>query len=700
MVIWGNYVPCFIVKVSMENSLVVRAVLGSLLLASVGGCDAKSPDIAALSKLTTAPTATQQPLATNSASANVMQQSESELLTSSIGLKLLDDKGNAIRTPKEDWPKARALLRDDAGWKQWLVGRQAALDAWMAKPRDRVDMIPGNGFKLLDPVTKAPIAWTVDMPEPDRAIAGGDFWRAWVSRTRSHNLSRIQEAAYIYRATGDTKYRDWAIQQIDFYAQNYRRWPIQRLNGLSQMLAQGLDEATAVAQLIDALRLFGNEIPTTKLTIWRGNLFYPIAINLQQLNQGVNNIAVWHASAIAMIALQFNDEAMLSSALDGKAGINQLLSNGITADYLWFEGSFSYNQYVVQALAPLMTFAAFQGKTQRVYKPMLVAQNLLLAPFAFRFPDGMLPTVGDTRGRQSALSFGGLSEVARVLPTHYGINEFNRSRSWGRLLDSALPMSSTVPAMPEVRTQLFDPSRFALLKNDSWQAFVHFGHLTAAHAQPDAPGYELYFESQPVAADPGTVDYGSPWHEQYFRRGVAHNMPLINGEGQPQALWNAGKVIAFDPKQPSIVVRQDQYMQDASLQRSFRLDENTFIDKTELNLTGPSTALQRLGQVFNTNCKIVLPPELANSFKPAAAPLGTGFAYWTNVELAVVPSRWQVKLQCGDELLQLQVDAQYPHRLFRASAPTTPLPQRREVLYLEIDARQLNVEMKINKVIQ
>ncbi|MBK9346590.1 MAG: hypothetical protein IPN06_09200 [Burkholderiales bacterium] len=190
-----------------------------------------------------------------------------------------------------------------------------------------------------------------------------------------------------------------------------------------------------------------------------------MAQNLIDFNQGVNNIAVWHAAAIGLIALEFNDATLLNTALNGDKGISTLLNKGITKDYIWYEGAFSYNNYVVAAMVPLFKFASIKGKSAILKTPMLMAQNMLLSPPQFQFDNGYLPTVGDTRGQIKAIDTGALHGAVRVLPTVTGVAEANRVRNWDSLLDP-LKNNSTAPApAPLLTSKVFESSRVAILKN-------------------------------------------------------------------------------------------------------------------------------------------------------------------------------------------------------------------------------------------
>jgi hypothetical protein len=623
--------------------------------------------------------------------------SQTKMSQAFASLKQYDEQGDALRIAREDWLVATQLVNTNAEWQAWLKTKQIAMDKWISVPRDRQDMLAGNMFKLLDPVTKMPVNFYLEMPEPARnGVNGDDYWRAWVTRIRAHNLSRIQEAARLYRLTANVKYRDWAIQQLDFYSMHYMDWPSQNWNGKARMMGQSLDEAAAVVTLIDAVRLLSDDVSLQRRQTWQSKLFMPIAQNLLDFNQGVNNIALWHACAIAMIALEYDDALLLERALNGDRGLNALLRQGVNADYLWYEGSFSYNNYVISAMMPLFIQSGLKAKSALLRSPMLLSQNMLLSPLQFRFDDGYLPTVGDTRGRSQAVDLNAFLNVARVMPTSIGVMEAQRIKNWDTLLDRAVSTSTLPVSLPVVTTGLFEASGVAILKNTSWQAFVHYAQATFAHAQAEVPSYELYAGATPISIDQGTVDYASPWHEYYFRRAVAHNVPLIDGEGQEldKEKWLVGQLSQFNASAPAITVHQNGYRAGVDVTRQIKLLDQIFVDQTHITLSANKEA-RRLGSVFNTDCRLTIDDPAISGFKSASAPLGTGFSYWTEVQVANAPAKWTASLLCGRESFNAQFIVNKPHLVYRASAPATPLPKRRDAIYLELSGHEADFEIRI-----
>jgi hypothetical protein len=462
------------------------------------------------------------------------------------------------------------------------------------------------------------------------------------------------------------------------------------------MMGQSLDEATGVIQLIEAVRLLGNHASAHQQAIWRDKLFVPITDNLRNLNQGVNNIALWHAVAVASVGMHFNLPKLTTEGLSGPSGVQSLLKAGVTADSLWYEGSFSYNAYVLRALAPLFILADLSGNSESVRSDKSTAMGLLLAPLQLRFEDGFLPTPSDANGRSRAIDLGLLFELHRVLVTRIGRIEAQRRKTWETLLD---PISAPLPpleTLQPVQSVHLEATRMAMLKTGQWQVFTHYGQVIQHHAQEEALSSEIYFEGIPIVTDPGTVSFGSQLHEQYFRRAVAHNVPLVDGAGQQG--WSPGVVQTFDSANGTMTFSQPKYRPDAQAERKIALTAVRFTETTTIKLSPEAKTARRLGFVFNTDCQIELPDSM-HVFGSASPPLGgTGFAFWQGISLRDAPAHWQASLLCDGKKFNLSMTLPGNHKLYSANAPTTPLPKRRNVVYMELLGRAATMEMTLTPV--
>jgi hypothetical protein len=612
-------------------------------------------------------------------------------------LKQYDNSGSPTRVAREDWSLAAWMVKNKPAWQAWVKSRQKSLEMWISKPRDRADMIAGWGHDLYD-AKGVPVQWSANMAEPSKSDPGGTkFWGAWVYYVRSYNIGRIQEAARLYRLTGNTILRDWAIAQLDFYAANYSSWPLQKTwPGQSSMFWQSLDEAAAMPILIDAVRLLEPDLGQAHLSSLYTHLFSPMVKNLLVFNK-TNNMGTWVASAIAEVAIEFGEPALLDTSLNGKFGLFTLLKTGVTTDYLWNEGTFGYNNYVVLAMAPLFILADLKGQNELLQFAKLAAENMLLSPLQFRFNDGYLPFMGDvTGGRLLATNSGIYQALVRTIPTTIGLHQ--EAQTWDSLIDPQT-IYTQQPSLPIVTTALFDPDRIAVLKNSYWQAFVHYGQLVSYHAEYEVPGYEIYWQpatgkSIPVAANQGTVDYGSPYHNQYFIRGVAHNVALVDGEGQ-DTLPLTLQVDNFDKDIPTITVSHKNYKKGAAVSRTISLQGSAFDESTSISLVDTSSN-RRLGVVLNTECQLNLSGSNLNPFQTTSVPQGIGFSYWSGVTMTSAPTQWNGILVCSGQSFTLQVTSNLPHKIYLATAPAIPLPNTREAIYLEILGRSAKFEMKIS----
>ncbi len=467
-------------------------------------------------------------------------------------LKIFRD-GSPVRTPREDWDGARRTVRQDARWAAWLKEQRAECDAWMeAHPADRVEWIAGWWHDFVDGKTGAFLPWTPTPPTdvPERVLGG------WVFGFRTRHMQRMVQAARLWQLTGEGRYADWVIRQLDFYAENYEKWPVQTEKSKARLMHQSLDEANALVRLLEAARLVRERALPGRRRQWEDRLLRPMALLLDETFQRVHNIAVWQRSAMAMAALYLRDRELWQRAVDGPFGLRRQMADGVTSDYLWIEQSFGYNSYVVSALLPLFTYAGLEHRLGELRREAEIAGNLMLAPSLLRFPDGRLPMPADTTGGFQRWPNEALLEAARrVFPTWLGLEAARRRMSWDALLDPPEEREpARPPALPEVKSRNLASSRMAVLKQDGWQLSFHYGQLDPSHAQAEALNWEAVYGSTDITHDAGTVGYGSPLHREFYTRGQAHNVVLIDGEGQQK--WTPGELLAFDPAR--VAARQPQ----------------------------------------------------------------------------------------------------------------------------------------------
>ena len=586
------------------------------------------------------------------------------------------------RVPKEDWAAARSKIAADPTWASWVERRKAALDDWMKVTRDRADLIGGYMHDYNDPKTGMPLTWTTESPEPPEGSTDTEirFKQAWVYYLRSYNLTRTGEAARIYALTGDVKYADWAVRQLDLYATNYNLWPLRTENGRARMYRHGLDEATGIWDLLDAARLLEGYAGATRASTWRSGLFQPMAENLKTVTSPLTNIGLWQASGIAGIAMRLHDAALLDYALNNPIGIRATLAAGMTTDYLWDEGSFGYNDYVISALSRVQVTAGIEGYAPTVAPERTPLYRLLLSPFDYRFDDGTLPTPGDSTP-YNAFTSRSYVRAYRAVPTWWGLQQTNTTQSWEALLDSPGATPAT-PALPPVTTRNFPGTRMAVLRSGAWQAFVHYGQARQNHWQEEALTYEVYNAATRISGDPGTVNYSSPYHVDYFRKAPAQNVPLIDGLGQEN--WNPGEIESFVPAEARLVVKHAAYRSGVSVTRGYRTTSQGFTERTLLQVQDGTA--KRLGMVFHSDCSLTPLSGLKPNPTATPVPATPSTAYWGAISAYSAAANWSIELDCKGKKFAYTVTGPVKQTVFFATEPTTPLPTTRSLVYYDVTA--------------
>lgn len=590
-----------------------------------------------------------------------------------------------VRSATESWSTARATIASSSGWTTWLGQKRTAVDKWFGKTRDRLDLQAGYPNNYVDANTGVALQWTVDSPEPPNGTTAKEiaFKGAWVAIMRQVNIEYALDAARIYQVTGDTRMADVAASQLDFYADNYNKWSLKTAIGNSRMFGQTLEEATTVLQLIETAHALGPYVTSTRKAKWRDGLFFPIANNLQAYSWGtLNNMNLWCAVATAAIGMEHGNAAWTDAGLTGPRSVAAVMTQGVTQDGIWYEGSFAYNNYVLLALARLFDIASMVGRTDVISKYALSAQRMLLAPVLYRFDDGSLPSPNDSRSAIAPVDKPTHGALYRHVPTTFGVQYAYGIRSWASLADPpAVPTGEA--KLPVVQTIYSPDTGFATLRAGTWQVFIHYGQKTQSHAQAEALGYELADGTTNISRDAGTSNsYGSPQHLEYFSQGLGNNVPLVDGQGADG--YTLGEVKTFDPTSGFLDVLQASYRTDVSARRSYKLDTTGFSESTRITLTKAGAAPRRLGVVFNTSCSVQVTDPRAGTASTTTAPTGApGFKYWTSVTRQTAQATWTAKLNCGGNAYQLTVVGPAGHTVYRATAPSTPLPNTRSTVYLE-----------------
>ncbi|PTX98954.1 heparinase II/III family protein [Opitutus sp. ER46] len=600
-------------------------------------------------------------------------------------LKVYDAEGHPWRVAQEDWTGARRRVAEDPAWTKWLRSERAQVDAWIAHHQDHVEWAAGWSHDGVSPKDGSRLNWVDQIPgkeithftsasDPQVEITPKLFaW--WVVTFRNRHVETMVRAARLHRLTGDERYARWVIDQMDFYAANLDRWAMLPTAKGARLFWQTLSEATGLVQFTEAVRLLGDTVPAAQRQRWRTTFFQPEVELLNRTFRSIHNIATWQRCAVAEVALLYDDEPLWRQMIDGEFGVRQQIAGGITSEYLWYEQSFGYNSYVVSALNSLFTAASLHGRAPELAAEMATAENLMLSPTYLRFPNGQLPNPADNRGILTAPERGPFLETYRVLPTTIGLTDAAGTRNWNTLLDPP-PASPHPVTLPAVTSRNLESSRMALLKSGRWQVFFHYGQLTRSHSEAEALNFSAFYGDTDITHDPGVVGYGSPLYRGYYTRGLCHNVPLIDGEGQepPQR----GELLAYSATPVRVSAAQPHYTRNAGAGRALEIKDDALVDTVTVETRAP----RRLGLALHVQGRAQLP---AGFTADATLPEGRAepFRHWRDARAATFRDHAEIDVAYGSVVMRVTFTAPGEFRLWHASSPDVP-PARRESFYLEL----------------
>jgi hypothetical protein len=377
-------------------------------------------------------------------------------------------------------------------------------------------------------------------PSCDR-VYSGEPWDS-VPLTDMHNgLSQAVLSLGVYFAlSGDKDAANKVAEILLGYAERYPRYEIRDHN-----LASDTPWATKVSWgtlgesvwLIpicggyDLIRDAGVLSPADHQTI-REQLLRPAARLILKHDIGIHNIQCWHNAAIGSAGLMLRDRDLVGFAVDGDVGIRAQIRKGVLNDGFWHEGSWGYHFYGMRPLLAWME--ALRNCGLDLYNDQM--KRMFEAPLLAVLPDGSLPSFHDSGG----------PHISATAP-HYeiGFARYRDDRFAGPLLEDTrdnlnalLYGATTLPKdTSEVnRSTHLRRAGFVYLRQgdpeDASYMALDYGPHGGGHGHPDKLSFVLYGAGQVMAPDPGSVAYGIPIQQKWYKQTVSHNTLVVDGQSQ------------------------------------------------------------------------------------------------------------------------------------------------------------------------
>ncbi len=380
-------------------------------------------------------------------------------------------------------------------------------------------------------------------------VYSGEPYDSVVIRNRHMALGEAGvDLGLAYQLTGDRKFLSAARGIVLGYADRYLSYPVVDKDGKANASDGGrvfctlLNESNWLIPICWAYDLIAEDLSESERKHVCDDMLHPAGAEvIRRRNLKIHNIQCWANSAMGLAALCCGDGELAHHAIRSEAGLDAQLSKGILDDGFWWECSWGYHFYTMQALWPLTEAVRHIGTD--VYTTRYKA--LYDAPLRFAFPGLTLPPLNDSGGGSRVTDRCETYEVAYARwgdARHAGL--LQRIERKGRLA-LCFGVPDLKAESPETRESVnFPAGGIAILRDpDGTLVTLDYGPHGGGHGHPDKLGIILHSAGRVMAPDPGSIQYGAPLHLEWFKTTVSHNTVSVDMTPQKPC---TGTLLAFE----------------------------------------------------------------------------------------------------------------------------------------------------------
>ena len=378
-------------------------------------------------------------------------------------------------------------------------------------------------------------------PVCGKAFNGEPYYGAWWRITNSVNTGTAYCGALLWTLGGEDKYRLLSARILLEYAENYPNYEEHGdipYNNKGRMNSQTLDEATSMDSLARAYDMLKDTLPPTERKLIEENLLVPGAeLLIKNRTNQIHNHEVLIGSALGIIGLVLGRYDYVDHAVNSKYGLIYQLEHAVLDDWLWFEATFHYHFFALEAF---MSYEKMALGTRYSLLGRPEYRQMYLMPLRLLQADYSLPRLGDGG---SACIFAQLAGHYEFMYRVYGDREFaamlNRiyEKHPRDMLGALLYGKETIePAELELDDYHdSEGSGLTVMRGSDKTQYLLFRHgrYGGEHDHYDKLSLHYSVNGTQVMPDLGTVPYGSPKHYRYFKNTFTHNTVCINTQNQP-----------------------------------------------------------------------------------------------------------------------------------------------------------------------
>ncbi len=461
-------------------------------------------------------------------------------------------------------------------------------------------------------------------PNCGKEVSGERYFNAWVYQYRCYFASELDNIVICAHA-GTKEAISFLLQFVDFYADRYADFTAHGDHaGKGKIMGQSLDEAVWGICVVRCIYFCRHFISGEKMEKWFDKLFAPMVRLLLPQGESVQNISVWIQACVGMIGITFNRPELIDKALHGDHGLYKQLERGLTKDFLWYEGSFHYHYYLLDALT---YFCELYFGSAHESQLVLLLEKMYDSVMPAVYDGYHILAVNDSWYPVT------LKEYALQIIRAAAITHNARLLEMAGNIRRRFPDVFREPGTLLYETRLTDNRRFLfdhhmVLLSKPFPVFLKSGSCTISHSHKDMFSIIV----PPFLLDLGTTGYGSPMNDSWLRTSLAHNSVSVDGK-QPDPLVNTTiretdyGVEAFTEEWPGIdfvsrsLTVEGQFVKDCTEIRSSaeHIYEWTFHSEDEVDCNLDRKPAELTGgaayRYFYNTCKLDFSKDMTVSYR-------------------------------------------------------------------------------------
>jgi hypothetical protein len=510
-------------------------------------------------------------------------------------------------------------------------------------------------------------------------------WDDVLVLTRHNRLAKgVRDLGLAHQFTGEAGYARRAAAILLAYAEKYRGYDLHdpqgrtgpSVRGGGRVGPQGLHEALWLVPLVYGFDCVFDALTASERERIADGVLLPAAELLRSQATFIHNIPCWENAGYGMVGLTLGVDELASDAIYGEHGFVEQVRQGVNDDGQWFEGSWGYHYFTMQALQPLAVAAEHFGID--LYSARY--RSMFEAPLQMMGPDGRLPAFNDS-GRNRAIGGGRLYENAWAQWRSELIGAVV-GRSSRDSLESLLYGASEVPAGSfEVGSRVFEAGGFAVLRAPASDPVgeliagvpanylaLDFGPHGGWHGHPDKLGFELTARGVLAAVDAGRVAYSNPAYERWYKQTLAHNTVLVDGKSQAPT-GGSLEAAAFADGASVVAASADGAYDGVRLRRVVALLDDCALDL----VVATSDEAHQYDWVYHNRGELATGLPLSACEAP-----GKGAWQWAeNWRSAPASGSWGARWLTDEKVtLHLHQRALHPAEIYVADGRGIPPPER------------------------